>query len=142
MIDESKSVIHPWVFDIPLLSQSALLSCIRGCDGVPNDDLSKEMTRAIRCLICRKDLTKYGWADNPNAVPVIDTAKAFYKRSGTYPSHFVEHINKAVRAIAYSHPDEEVSALWLEVYKIGARKMGCAIETKEVFLARLESELL
>ena len=47
------SVIQNWVFNdnISMKQQSMLLSGLRGCDGIYNDDISKTIIRQIRCTV-------------------------------------------------------------------------------------------
>lgn len=105
--------------------QAVLCAAIRGCDGIPKDDPSKTMLRALRYAIL-----------NPSCEPAQDDPYNFasfmgYEKSwenveartaeflgdlDPYPFHFVQHVAHAAHIVAVYHPDDKLRLFWRSVY--------------------------
>ena len=84
-------VIQKWVFNdnISMKQQSILLSGLRGCDSIYNNDISKTIVRKIRYTVLNNA------ADNNTHFMgdiSLDTLANFAKSRNKYPVHFYMHI--------------------------------------------------
>ena len=126
------SVVKSWVGDIPWMCQSVLFCALRGCDGVPKEDASKHITRAIRHVVLNnaKNDGSFMNVDPPSQLPTLDQ----------YPYHWVTHVMHAVEIIGYCHPDASVRARWAGLYADFCYALHVPPESVADMLKRLTGE--
>jgi len=111
-------VVKEWLDKLTLKQQTVLLCAIRGCDGVPKGDISKELVRLLRETIlenaCPFDNTSEFMQIKASTVDEI--VKKFLKQPDIYPVHWLFHFMHAVEIIGYNHPHEATAKWWLQFY--------------------------
>lgn len=111
-----KSVVQEWLSsdNISLKQQTVALSCLRGCDGVSRNDVSKKLTRRLRNVI----LENAGAADTPfmREEMTLDDIRELAKDCDKYPIHFYMHTCHACEVIGFKHPDAKIREWFLQAY--------------------------
>lgn len=116
----TKSVVQDWITNrMSLRQQATVLSALRGCDGKPKNDPSKQLTRALR-------LTMLVPADPDH---MNDPNNTFMKGKLTqgaidgvlddldhYPLHWVAHFMQAAMLVGIHHPDLKTANAWYDIY--------------------------
>lgn len=131
-----KSVVQDWLSTIYMQQQSAVLTCLRGCDGYHNNDLSKKLVKKIRSLAlnCVKN-AKSDFISNDIS---LDEVQLISKDCDKYPVHFYMHLVFACEVIGYKHPDKNVRNFFYESYCILVKALHLNIETEEECDERLK----
>lgn len=138
----TESVVKSWIADIPFKMQVVLLSALRGCDGIPKEDISKQITRAFRSVLLFPAVTNH---NDPNMFmsvdPDLDKHIAYFSQHlDHYPNHFVTHLIHAFEIVGYKHPDLDVRNLWFAGYKACAEGMHLRIEAEHSLDERLSGD--
>ena len=134
----SKCVIKEWVHELPLQMQSALLSGLRGPDGVSTQSEAKVLVRAMRSVLSHNAFPQGGSTYIVDGVGCSEAElKAFLKVVDQYPYHWFVHFYQSAEIIAYYHPEEDVRTFWLDVYQACCDELCVNPETKEQLAARL-----
>ncbi|MEM9337011.1 MAG: hypothetical protein AAGA35_04110 [Patescibacteria group bacterium] len=136
----NKCVIKEWVHELPLQMQSALLSGLRGPDGVSSQSEAKVLVRAMRSVLSHNALPKGGSSyivDGVGCTP--EELKQFLKVVDQYPYHWFAHFYQSAEIIGYYHPDKEVREFWLDVYHQCCAELFTNPETKEQLAGRLKA---
>lgn len=137
----NKCVIKEWVFELPLQMQSALLSGLRGPDGVSSQSEAKVLVRALRSVLSLNALPDGGSSyitDTPEGCTQKEM-KAFFKNIDQYPQHWFGHFYQSAEIIGYFHPDNAVRAFWLDFYGQCCAELYVNAETKEQLSERLKA---
>jgi hypothetical protein len=132
-----KSVLQEWIFALPMMQQTVLLTAIRGPDGVPKYGAVKMLLRWYRrCVLLSamdgRALTD-PWENNGGSFtgPSIGRPKEmetwemymnehvdqYLRESDAIPHHFQMHFMHAVEILGYKHPDPRISLWWRSVYE-------------------------
>ena len=113
------SVVRLWLSErCTFKQQTVLLSALRGCDGMPKEDISKKFTRRLRnVLLLAADRSS---PDTPGtfmytAVTDEDIAR-FTNHLDHYPMHWLIHFTHAVEIVGYKHPFYNARQWWLTLY--------------------------
>lgn len=113
-------VLQDWVFGLPYMQQSVLLTAVRGCDQVPKEDPSKKVTRGVRRAFMKSarpnwpKRTFLGEGDGEEKFYVA--IKQFLSNLDHYPHHFLMHLAHAAQILGYKHPEEDVREMWNRFY--------------------------
>lgn len=131
-----KSVVKEWLSTASLQQQSAVLTCLRGCDGMYNADVSKKLVKKIRSLTLHN-------AKSSNAPFMIeeidlDDVEEIAKDCDKYPVHFYMHLCFACEIIGFKHPDNDIKAFFKEAYHILVNAIHLIPETEEECDLRLK----
>ena len=110
------SVLWKWVEELPWKQQTVLLTAIRGCDGVENDDPSKEMVKSLRGLILKDADPDSGSDRFMNRAREENTVARFMEDLDKYPLHWLTHFIQAVEIVGYKYPEEHIRQEWNELY--------------------------
>ena len=115
-----KSIVRSWACRLTLRQQATLLSAIRGCDGAPRDDPSKEILRYLRfCVLEPSEKPGTGAFERSTFMrsdAPYDVARAFVASMDHYPLHFVTHLMHAAQVIAYESHAREAAKFFGELY--------------------------
>ena len=131
-----ESVVQEWLSTIYLQQQTVLLTCLRGCDGMPNTDISKKLVKIIRSLALYR--AKTSRANFMDEEITIEDVKEIAKDCDKYPVHFYMHLCFACEIIGYKHPNKETRNLFNESYKILVNAIHLKPETEEECDERLK----
>ncbi len=96
-----------------------MLSALRGCDGIPKEDVSKKFTRKLRAVMFYPALVNVLDTEVDNYMKTVLTGAdldQLVKHLDHYPMHWVMHFAHACEIVGYRHPDEAVAQFWLMVY--------------------------
>lgn len=142
--DPEGGVLRPWVRVLPLRLQGVLVTAIRGCDGAPKEDSSKNLSRMIRRAILnpadpRESLNAGGFFGFSRE-HLESSLSDFYHSLDQYPLHYVMHLTHACEVIGYSHPDQNMAAFFEMTYLLFCHTFHLNPETKEEMLARLTED--
>ncbi len=108
-------VVQAWLRACSWKQQSVLLSALRGCDGLPKDDVSKLFTRKLRSvLLYSADGDLKG--DFMKDVVTSETVAQFTSHLDHYPVHWLMHFIHAVELVGHKHPQSEVRCWWFGLY--------------------------
>jgi hypothetical protein len=122
-----RSILQDWVTALPIRYQGTLLAALRGCDGVPKNDVSKTIARGIRSVTLNpaddRELKHKGGYMSFELEELIPAIHQFGKNMDHYPLHFVTHVLHAIEVIGYQHPTLTVSAKFTTAYKYLVRKL-------------------
>ena len=131
-----KSVVKDWLSDVSLQQQSAVLTCLRGCDGMYNADASKKLVKKIRSLVLHNALS----SNAPFMIEEIsiDDVKEIAKDCDKYPVHFYMHLCFACEIIGFKHPDNSTKEFFKESYHILVNAIRLKPETEEECDIRLK----
>lgn len=129
------SVVQEWVAAACTWKmQTVMLSALRGCDGFPKEDPSKELTRIIRHLVLNN-------ADNKEKFMQVRSVEHVVARVASdldhYPVHWVMHTIHALEILAYKHPNVEVRHQALHAYCEMVKALHLHIESEEQLDYRL-----
>lgn len=128
-------VTQEWLVHLTLKQQTVVLSAIRGCDGVPKDDLSKPFVRALRSIVLKNAV------DGPclfmeSEISNSDIEK-FVKALDHYPMHWLMHFIHAVECIGYGHTEPVTRIWWKQLYRRLCDALHVNAETLEEWDYRL-----
>jgi hypothetical protein len=132
-----KSVVKPWLAErLSLKQQTVVLVALRGCDGLPKEDPSKRMVRALRGTVLENADPKTNFMD------LLDDehAQDFLGSLDHYPVHWLTHFMHAAEIIGYHHPQTGVSMWWLGIYMGIVRAIHLEPESKDQLDSRLRDE--
>jgi hypothetical protein len=136
------SVIRSWVSDLGNRHQVALLTAMRGCDYIQRDNSARPIVRALRFavmdmggetpLAVTNDFLSLSleWAD----------IAAFLKDWDRYPVHFLHHLMHACEVAAYKHPDRDLAAAFMSVYRGLILNLHVTAETEAEMDNRLNDQ--
>ena len=124
-------VIQKWVFNdnISMKQQSMLLSGLRSCDGVYNDDVSKTIVKKIRCTVLNNAADS-----NTNFMQEdisLDALANFAKSRDKYPVHFYMHVCYCCEIIGFKHPDENIRKWFYKAYHLLVKALYLNPETEQ-----------
>lgn len=123
------SVVQEWMSDLTLKQQTVVLSALRGCDGLPKDDLSKKIARFLRgCVLHNAGTESTTFMKSEVDKDDVD---AMLRDMDKYPVHYILHLMHAAQIIGYYHPDLETACCWLWLYFLLVDAMHLRPETKE-----------
>lgn len=128
---QSESVLHDWVHQLTFQQQALLLTCVRGCDGLPKFDTTKNIIRFLRGAIMKPAGEWDGGNSNSfmwGKYSEIDSEGDFvnyWNNSASYllknhdhvPHHFLMHLIHCAEVIGYKHPDKTIREYWLYLYE-------------------------
>jgi hypothetical protein len=127
-------VTKHWVFELPLRMQTVLMAATRGADGVPKEDKSKAIVRALRSLLFNNaDLTNSFMKDDVTEEQI----EKFASDIDHYYVHFLMHLTHAIEIVGYKHPDNYVRGKWLTIYKRLCKSLHLNFETENQLDVRL-----
>ena len=145
----SKCVLQEWLFDLPYMQQSVLISAVRGPDGFDKDNDTKPLARWFRrsILISAFDDKALNdpYADGggsftgpiSHAKTLDDTLSDYFSKMDSIPLHYYMHFMHAGEIVGYKHPVKEVREFWNKFYLIAVRKLHLFPETEEQMDSRL-----
>lgn len=144
-----QSILYPWVTDLGLRHQGALLSGMRSCDTAPRHDPSKLLSRVLRASVLIPHAGRFPDERVGYIVWVESEVEwwekyvtPFLKSYDQYPNHFVVHILQAAEIIGYSAPEEcpFFNLRWLEFYKRMCLSLHVNPEGKDQMNERLDAD--
>ncbi len=142
--DPGGGVLRPWVRDLPLRFQGVLVTAIRGCDGAPKEDSSKNLNRMIRRAVLNpadpRETLHTGGFFGFNADRLEISLAEFFHSLDQYPLHYVMHLTHACEVIGYSHPDRHLAAFFDLAYRLFCHTLHLRPETKEMMVERLTED--
>lgn len=127
---QSESVLHDWVHELTFQQQALLLTCVRGCDGLPKYDTTKNIVRFLRGAIMKPagewdggNSDSFMWGNYSS----IDTdgdlintwtnnVSYLLKNHDHVPHHFLMHLIHCAEVIGYKHPNSGISHAWNWMY--------------------------
>ena len=139
--DDSTSVVRPWLAkNCTLKMQSVLLSALRGCDGLPKEDISKAITRKFRGTLFFPANKAF---DRSYMNPDVSQGelKKFYKNLDPYPVHWLFHFAHACEIVGYFHPDSVEANFWWDVYQGICQGLHVNVETLDQLSERLKDNI-
>lgn len=111
------SSLKKWVTEVPWMQQGVLVAGIRGCDGLPKEDVSKIIVRGYRALILKSAKGEGSFlARTPSNTELILAMKQFCQDIDHYSLHFMLHVMHAAEIVGYKHPDRTPRIIWNEFY--------------------------
>jgi len=130
-----KSVVRPWLAECcSFKEQAVLLSALRGCDGIPKEDVSKKFTRKLRSVLFYPAMINVMDSEVDKYMKTTISENDFVdlkKGLDHYPMHWVMHFAHAAEIIGYKHPDGTIRNFWLTVY-VGIVREGLHLNTESV----------
>lgn len=159
-----KCVMQPWMFGLPMMQQTVLLTAIRGADGLTKYHPAKYVQRWFRRCTLRCSFGGMVF-DNPGTpgggsftgpVPQCQTLRGdtmvqidnwelfmdnafgeYLSRVDEVPHHFHLHIMHASEILGYHHPDARIRSWWNKTYLRMVNDMHLQPETQEELDTRL-----
>jgi hypothetical protein len=135
------SSVRKWVTEIPWMQQGVLFSALRGCDGLPHNDVSKIIIRGYRNTILKPAHFSGSFLGMiPLGEDLVKAMNAFSGNFDKYPMHFLTHLAHASEIIGYKHPNKEVRDVWEKFYVDIVRRMHLYPESKIQMEERLKDD--
>lgn len=135
------SSVRKWVTEIPWMQQGVLFSALRGCDGLPHNDVSKIIIRGYRNTILKPAHFSGSFLGMIPSEEELEAAmKEFSNNFDKYPMHFVTHLAHASEIVGYQHPDKETQKIWENFYTNIVRRMHLYPESKNQMMERLKDD--
>lgn len=137
------SILQDWVANLPIRYQGTLLAALRGCDGIPKEDASKTLCRAVRVMVLNpadpRELTYAGGYMSFEIDELMTAVSAFGKSMDHYPLHFVMHLLHALEVIGYEYPDDEANtnSYFLAAYMNLVGKLHLHVEERDELRERM-----
>ena len=117
---EGKSVVRPWLaYHCSFKEQAVVLSALRGCDGIPKEDISKKFTRKLRSVLFYPAMVNVMSDEVDKYMKSTITSgdmDQFVRHLDHYPMHWVLHFAHACEIVGYRHPDSRIGDFWKDVY--------------------------
>ncbi len=108
-----QSVVLPWLAEhCSLKQQTVVLVALRGCDGLPKEDPSKPLVRALRATVLRNADDSTSFMDLLRDEFVAD----FLESVDHYPLHWYTHFMHAAAIVGFKHPDAGPALYWRNLY--------------------------
>lgn len=151
--EKTSSVLQPWLNELNFMQQSVMLTCIRGCDGLPKRHVSKFMLRWYRRCIMLSAFDKCALTDPhdprggnftgpiPADVTLDGIAEEYLQSVDEVPHHFHMHLVHAAEILGYKHPVASIREWWRRFYLLGVRDCHMKPETEEEMDFRLGDRL-
>ena len=133
-----RSLVQEWLNDIYLQQQTAVLTCLRGCDGQSNKDLSKNLVKKIRSVTLNCVDSANSKEDFITDNISLDDVSLIGKDCDKYPVHFYMHLCFACEIIGYKHPDSSIREFFFNSYCILVKAIHLNIETEKECDERLK----
>lgn len=109
-----KSVVQDWVNNLTLKQQTVLFTALRGPDGLPKNNVAKQLCKFVRfCVLLNAD-TNSDFID-PLNMPIEDMIK-LTEDHDEYPHHFLMHLVHTAEIIGYYHPNGAIRHLFITFY--------------------------
>ncbi len=135
------SVLQRWVERLGLRHQGVLMSCVRGCDGVPKDDPSKLLARCLRAvLLVSLDEKPTSFIEKVDDKELERRMIAVLKNHDHYPVHYIMHLAHGTEIIGYKHPTVSIRLRWHWFYKQLCKCFHLNPETEAALDERLGAE--
>jgi len=147
-INNGTPVILPWVWQLSFKQQTVLITALRGADGRPKQDCTKNILKYLRQSILINADTK-----SPYMQFTIEQVKNamgdFINNLDEYNVHFVFHLTHAAEILGHKHPDDECKSVWcgfyfkicraLHIFPEGLMELNCRLgdDHKETPLKRI-----
>lgn len=137
-------VLQEWVAKLGLRQQGVLLTVIRGCDTAPKEDVSKDLSRAIRGVLlnthCANPEESSSYIQHVDLDEMMRRMNNFADSFDQYPTHFVLHILHAAEVIAYYHSDPRIGTVFNSFYLIMCNRMHVKPEMRVELAYRLDAD--
>lgn len=142
------SVVQEWIYSVPMMQQTVLLTAIRGPDGLPKYGSVKMILRWYRRCVLLSALdgkvlvnpydNSGGSFTGPSLSAPIEKweggmnthVDAYLRELDSIPHHFQMHFMHAAEILGYKHPDNRVRAWWNSVYLRLVNDMHVHAETE------------
>lgn len=137
-------VVNDWLTDLSYKQQTVVLTALRGCDGVPKEDLSKKLIRKLRSVILKSAISAENDIEPVHFMKCELTPEditQFASNLDHYPMHWLLHFAHAAEIIGYFHPDKAVARFWAFVYNQIVAAMHLRPEPKDANKERLRDLL-
>lgn len=135
------SILKPWVTELGLRHQGALVSMIRGCDSIPKEDPAKALIRNLRAVLlephCGDPAKCASFIEVVPPSVLLGRMQTFLGSFDHYPVHFLLHLLQAVEIIGYKH---RKGHQWASFYRTLCKKMHVNPETEEQLDHRLHAD--
>ena len=136
--DDTKSVLQPWVKELPMMQQSVLITACRGPDGLRKNHVSKLLIRWLRRCFLKCSFggfvldnpydTRGGSFTGPSVNPINfdhdkweselnNVLKDYLRHVDEMPHHFQLHFMHAAEILGYKHPDDRIRNWWRHCYR-------------------------
>jgi hypothetical protein len=137
-------ILQPWVAQLELRLQGVLLTVVRGCDTVPKEDPSKDLSRAIRGAMLHTHV-----ADATQSRSFIETCEPeelsrriveVIKSHDQLPRHFIMHLIHAIEILGYKYPEDSQRKVWHQGYSLFCHYLHMNPETERQMDQRLGAD--
>lgn len=121
------TVVQSWLSErCTWKQQTVVLTAMRGCDGAPKDDRSKDLLHNFRATVLNDADPSTGFMQQ-REYDIDD----FCNNLDHYPVHFILHLTHAIEIIGYNHPDPITAEKWNMIYVAISHAMHYQPEPKE-----------
>lgn len=136
-------LLKSWVRELTLQVQGTLIVATRGPDGLPKEDVSKELVRAFRATIlnnAKRLSPENTFQRDGSGVTDAETVKRFLKSTDHLNYHWLMHFKHAAEVVGYLHPNPKVREFWIGFYNKLCDDGHHNPESKEQMLERLKHD--
>lgn len=113
-------ILRRWTHHLSRRMQAVLVAAVRGCDGAPKHDPSKQILWALRWDTMNPSNDHFDPTTTRSFMGYVDdldeAADAFFSSLDQYPLHFVLHLLHAAEICGYFHPDPDRQKYWRGFY--------------------------
>lgn len=145
LTDHPRSVLQPWVMDLPLREQGCLMTAVRGCDLTPKrplDSLERRIVAAIRggFMVAADPRETDSEPGSFMSLKIPDAKTEKLSTLGHYPLHWVVHVMHACEVLGYRHPDTRVLSQFQDLYREFCHMLHVPAETFETYAKRMTED--
>lgn len=127
---EHRSVVQGWMGMIPFRMQAVVLCALRGCDGMPREDSSKQLVRQLRSAVLHPAFTYEDNVKTGNTFMLRmedsvfnELRRQFFSDVDKYPIHFFMHLLHAAEILGRHHSDFTEQERWWNFYLQGCHSL-------------------
>lgn len=156
-----RCVMQSWLFDLPLMQQTVLLTAVRGPDGLPKYGGVKMLLRWYRrcvllcalenCAITDPVDKRGGSFTGPSGTPfpgqedkweemMEHSVRDYLRELDAIPHHFQLHFLHAAEIVGYKHPDHRIKLWWFALYARLVMDMHLCVELESELDERLSDD--
>lgn len=132
------SILQDWVSNLTIMQQGALLTSIRGPDGISKVAPVKIIVKLLRGTLLKPANLGYSGRFISSDYNEFESADdEFFQDMDFYPLHFVTHLFHSAEILGYKYPDPIIRDIWHKFYLKACDSLHMPPESEKAMDERL-----